>query len=261
MSESPLTQFVVLAQSAQGRACEALVNQALEHSGTFHFGELLECPNVQALGAGENQRLIELLRIFAFGTYSDYKARQAELPELTPAQKRKLQLLTFVSMATKDKLIKFSDLSAAVDVPNSRELEDLIIESIYLNLIDGKMDQENQCLHIQSVSCRDCRDADIDDIINTLSWWHDSAQNLTKSLDGMVQHTQDAHEKHKAAREELEKIVQQTKDNLKEGDSGKTGDGGCTRMSTDDADEESKRPKSTFNSLGRWMGGSSRGKH
>ena len=62
---------------------------------------------MQALAAAaEGQRLVELLRIFAFGTYSDYKARRAELPDLTPAQKRKLQLLTVVSLATKDKLIK-----------------------------------------------------------------------------------------------------------------------------------------------------------
>jgi COP9 signalosome complex subunit 7 len=264
MEGSPLTQFVVLAQTAQGAACQALVRQALEHSAVFNFGELLDCPNVQALAAAaESQRLVEVLRIFAFGTYSDYKARQTELPELTPAQKHKLQLLTVVSMATKDKYIKFADLQAAVDVHSQRELEDLIIESVYQNLISGKMDQENQCLIIESSSCRDCRDEDIDDIISTLSWWHDSAQKTVSSLDGMVQHTQNSFEKHKSTREDLEKLVQSTRESLKEGDGGKGGDGaGCTRMSTDDADEESKRAKST---RGRWMGSlggaSSRGKH
>ena len=41
------------------------------------------------------------------------EARQAELPEIGAAQLRKLQLLTVVSLASKDKLIKFSDLEAA----------------------------------------------------------------------------------------------------------------------------------------------------
>jgi len=267
MEGSPLTQFVVLARNAQGKACEALVRQALEHSAVYNFGELLDCPNVQALAAAaETQRLVEALRIFAFGTYSDYKARQSELPELTPAQKRKLQLLTVVSLATKDKYIKFADLQSAVDVSSSRELEDLIIEAVYQNLIAGKMDQENQCLIIESCSCRDCRDEDIDDIIETLSWWHDSAQKMESSLNGMVQYTQDGFEKHRLDREELDKLVTSTRESLKEGDGGKTpsGDsGGCTRMPSDDADDESKRAKST---RGRWMGTmgggpTSRGRH
>jgi len=241
------------------------VRQALDHHAVYNFGELLDCPNVQALAAAaETQRLVEVLRIFAFGTYSDYKARQAELPDLTPAQKRKLQLLTVVSMATKDKYIQFADLGAAVDINSSRELEDLIIEAVYQNLIAGKMDQEKQCLIIESCSCRDCRDEDIDDIISTLSWWQESSKNITTSLDGMCQYTQDSNAKHRATSEALEKQVQSMRDSLKEGDGGKalSGDGGTTRMSSDDADEESKRAKST---RGRWMGGmggpSSRGKH
>lgn len=240
------------------------MKQALEHSAVFHFGELLDCPNVQALSAvPESRSIVEVLRIFAFGTFSDYKARQAELPELTAAQKRKLQLLTVVSLATKDKLIQFADLQAAVDVYSPRELQDLIIEAVYQNLIVGKMDQENECLIIESCSCRDCRDEDIDDIIATLSWWSESSQKIISSLDGMVQYTQDSHEKYQVAREDLEKLVQSTRESLKEGDGGKAfGEGsGCTRMSSDDADEESKRAKST---RGRWMGGmggQSRGKH
>lgn len=266
MEASPLSQFVILAQTAQGRACEALVRQALDHSAVFVFGELLDCPNVQALGAAPaSAGLLELLRIFAYGTYPDFRARRAELPELSAAQLRKLQLLTVVSLATKDKYIPFSDLQAALDVTSARELEDLIIEAVYQNLIVGKMDQENQCLIIESCACRDCRDQDIDFIIDSLGTWYESAQKMHGSLQGMVQFSHDSYEKHKAAHEELEKLIQSTRDSLKEGDAGvKAGGdsgGGCTRMPTDDADEESKRAKST---RGRWMGAmgpSARGKH
>jgi len=140
MEGTPLGQFVLLAQTAQGAARQALVRQALEHSAVFTFGELLDCPNVQAMEASpESRPLVEALRIFAFGCCSDYKARQAELPQLTPAQQRKLQLLTLVSKATKDKYIKYADLQAAVDLNSQRELEDLITEAVYQNLIAGKM--------------------------------------------------------------------------------------------------------------------------
>jgi len=259
-----LSQFVILAQSAQGRACEALVKQALDHSGVFVFGELLDCPNVQALAESEGgQKLIELLRIFAYGAYPDYIARKAELPELTPAQRRKLQLLTIVSVAKNDKLIKFADLESALDVTNARELEDLIIEAVYQNLIVGKMDQENRCLQVESCACRDCQEEDIDFIINTLSTWQESARGMLGALDGMVQYSHESFEKQRVAREELDKLIQSTRESLKEGEGGaKLGDGGCTRMQTDDADEESKRAKNT---RGRWVGAlggpASRGKH
>mmetsp|Transcript_66232 Transcript_66232/g.197070 ORF Transcript_66232/g.197070 Transcript_66232/m.197070 type:complete len:267 (-) Transcript_66232:80-880(-) len=266
MEASPLSQFVILAQTAQGKACEALVRQALDHSGVFVFGELLDCENVRSLeGTPEGAGLLALLRIFAYGTFPDYKARRAELPELGAAQLRKLQLLTVVSLATRKKHIKFSELQAALDITGQRELEDLIIEAVYQNLITGKMDQESSCLIVESCACRDCRDQDIDYIIDTLSSWHASAQTMLHSLDGMVQFSHDSYDKHKAARDELEKLVQSTRESLKEGDTGvKAGGdsgGGCTRMPTDDADEESKRAKST---RGRWMGAmgpSSRGKH
>merc|ERR1712039_862525 len=116
-------------------------------------------------------------------------------------------------MGTKEKYIKFSDLQFALGVSNARELEDLIIESIYQNLIVGSMDQANQCLIVESCACRDCRDQDIDYIIDTLSNWHESAQHMLGSLEDMVQYSHDSFEKNKTANEELVKIIQTTRDN------------------------------------------------
>lgn len=213
MEGSPLNQFVILAKSAQGKACEALVRDALEHTGVFVFGELLNCPNVEALGGSPSgKQMLSLMRIFAFGVYSDYKQQKAEMPELTPNQLRKLQLLTVVSLATKEKHIKFSDLQAAVDITGSRATEDLIIEAVYKNLIVGKMDQEKQCLIVEWCFSRDCKDEDLDYIIDTLTSWQDSAQQMMLSLDGMVKHSHDSNSKHTAAREELDKVIQQTKE-------------------------------------------------
>jgi len=246
----------MLAQKQQGEACKALIRDVLDHSGIYVFGELLDCPSVQALDSTpDGHKLVNLLRIFAYGTYPDYKMKRDDLPELTPAQLRKLQLLTVVSLATKAKHIKFSTLEDALDISDTRELQDLIIKGVYQNLIVGKMDQLNQCLLVESCACRDCRDEDIDYIIETLSSWHSSAQSMLNSLDDMVKHSHDSFEKHKASREELDKLIQSTRDSIKEGDAGgKPGGesgGGCTRMPVDDADEESKRAKST---RGRWMG-------
>eukprot|EP00811_Abedinium_folium_P036747 NODE_9427_length_1425_cov_4.754237.p1 GENE.NODE_9427_length_1425_cov_4.754237~~NODE_9427_length_1425_cov_4.754237.p1 ORF type:complete len:278 (-),score=112.98 NODE_9427_length_1425_cov_4.754237:442-1275(-) len=257
-SASPLEQFVLLAQGAQGRACEALVRQALDHSGVFVFGELLDCPNVQALRAvgTEGKQLVDLLEIFAYGTYPEYRARCAagELPELPKAQRRKLQLLTVASLATREKRVAFSDLEKALEINTPRELEDLIIESVYQNLIVGRMDQESRCLVVESVFCRDCRDEDLDYIIRTLESFQGSARQMLGSLDSMVAHSRESYESEEAARKALEKVVEPMRERLSE----RLKDGGDPRAAgevrwpaADDAEQESKRAKST---RGPWFG-------
>ena len=47
---NPLEQFVLLAKSAKGAAAASLITQALEASGVYVFGELLEMPNIQEVG-------------------------------------------------------------------------------------------------------------------------------------------------------------------------------------------------------------------
>lgn len=258
--EAGLGPFVVLAQTATGKACEALVKMVLDHSTTFVFGELLECPNVKAMqDNAEHRPYLELLRLFAYGTYPDYVARRSELPELSQAQRRKLQLLTIVSLATKTKVIKFAELQAALDVSTEREVENLIIEAVYQNLIVGKMDQEHRCLVVETCACRDCRDEDIDFIIDTLTNWQSSADRMLQAMNGMVQYSHNSFESQRAAREELENHIQATRASLKEGDGGKAGGSGTTRMQTDDAEDDPRRAKGA---RGRWMGmgSSSRGR-
>ena len=46
-SGQQLEQFVLLSKSTRGAGIVALINQALEASGVYVFGELLEMPNVQ----------------------------------------------------------------------------------------------------------------------------------------------------------------------------------------------------------------------
>ena len=46
-SSNLLEQFVLLAKTAKGAAAVSLVNQVLEASGVYVFGELLDMPNIQ----------------------------------------------------------------------------------------------------------------------------------------------------------------------------------------------------------------------
>jgi COP9 signalosome complex subunit 7 len=69
---SNLEQFTLLAKNARGRACVALIQQALSSKKVFVFRELLDMPNVQGLRNTEHHDHLQLLEIFCFGKYADY---------------------------------------------------------------------------------------------------------------------------------------------------------------------------------------------
>lgn len=84
------------------------------------------------------KKYLNTLNLFAYGTYSQYLENRNELIELTDVMKKKLKHLTIVTMAVRNKCILYTDLLKALDIQNVRELEDLIIESIY----SGKLDMQ-----------------------------------------------------------------------------------------------------------------------
>ena len=58
-----------------------------------------------------------------------------------------------------------------LDIPNVRELEDLIIEAIYQDVIKGKLDQKRKQLEIEYTMGRDLRPGQIDQMLEVLSAW------------------------------------------------------------------------------------------
>jgi COP9 signalosome complex subunit 7 len=56
-------------------------------------------------------------------------------------------------------------------MPTIRELEDLIIDGIYLDLISGKLDQKYQQLEVEYVLGRDVKEEKIVALLNSLQDW------------------------------------------------------------------------------------------
>lgn len=71
-SSNLLEQFILLAKGTSGSALTTLISQVLEAPGVYVFGELLELANVQELAEGANAAYLQLLNLFAYGTYPDY---------------------------------------------------------------------------------------------------------------------------------------------------------------------------------------------
>ncbi|EWM30447.1 cop9 signalosome complex subunit 7a [Nannochloropsis gaditana] len=179
-----LEQFTILAKSAKGNACVALIQQVLSTRKIVVFGELLAMPNLEALRGSEHEPYLRLLEIFAYGTYADYQRQRGTLPPLTPPQLRKLQQLTLVTLAQKHENIPYAVLFRELDMDGDvRELEDLIIESINMGLLTGRLDQRGGRFRIKGAIGRDVRLEDIDGMMDKLQKWVANAETLLTSLE------------------------------------------------------------------------------
>lgn len=205
LTNNPLEQFVILAKSVHGAATVELIRQVLAAPGVHVFGELLDMPSIKALETTSNANSYNTLNLFAYGTYKEYLENKPNLLELTDVEKKKLQHLTIVTLATKMKCIPYGLLLLELDIKNVRDLEDLIIEAVYADIIHGKLDQKNSQLEVDYAIGRDTRDADLGIIISTLQDWSDSCEAVLSAVEKqVVQANQDKYKllKHKEAIEQ-----------------------------------------------------------
>ena len=158
-SMEPL-EFVLLANGAKGAAAVNLIKQVIDSPNVYVFGEILDHPNIAALETShaDGPKHLELLKIFAWGTYNDYlKAQEtgSGLPALSDQGLRKIRLLTIASLATNHKIIKYADLQKELRIEGVRELEDLIIEGTNDNVLRGKLDQRSSHFEVDFAMGRD----------------------------------------------------------------------------------------------------------
>src|SRR5690348_4447324 len=81
-----LEGYETLLKNAKGSSAVMIIQQALKDPKVYVFGELIDSPNVQEVSAifnvlllqlaksAEHKQWLDLLKIFAYGTYSDYKS-------------------------------------------------------------------------------------------------------------------------------------------------------------------------------------------
>jgi len=211
----PLQQFILLSKNAKGKACSALIGQALSAPNVMVFGELLDMPNVQQLAGTEEQKMLDLLKLFAYGTYAQYKQNAAQLPPLNPAQTKKLKQLSIVTLASQSRLIPYSVLQDQLDISALRDLEDLIIEAIYQGVIHGSLDQRKQQLEVEFAMGRDLKPESLENMISVLRAWSSQSDALLTNIKDKVQHANFVHDQEKKHKEEYEKRVESVKKNLK----------------------------------------------
>eukprot|EP00246_Nothoceros_aenigmaticus_P015149 TRINITY_DN6156_c0_g1_i1.p1 TRINITY_DN6156_c0_g1~~TRINITY_DN6156_c0_g1_i1.p1 ORF type:complete len:262 (-),score=36.07 TRINITY_DN6156_c0_g1_i1:326-1090(-) len=207
-------QFVLLAKSARGRAAAELIMHATSDPSLFAFSELLS--DIKELQGTEHSSYLDLLRLFAHGTWTDYKNVADQLPELLPQQKLKLKQLTVMTLAATSKVLPYDVLMQQLDVSNVRELEDLLInDCMYAGIVRGKLDQRRRCFEVQFAAGRDLRPGQLDSMICTLSDWLGTSDSLLHSIQEKIKWADGMSDLDRRHKKELEEKAEEMRKTIK----------------------------------------------
>ena len=242
-----LAPFVALAKSATSpRAASDLVTQATSAPNTYVFAELLQQPNVQAL-AGHDQYggFHELLKIFAWGTWESYKGNPTQtdggsddadktmiassgLPQLSDAQSKKLRLLSLLTIAAEkptssslESNLSYSSLCRCLDLESTVDLEHLITEAIYSDLIVATINPASQTIVITSVApLRDLAPGSVASMISELSAWSGRCDNVLAELEAEIAKVKADAQKRYAREQKAERQIKAVTEASEKGSSG-----------------------------------------
>uniref|UniRef100_A0A672MAX8 COP9 signalosome subunit 7B n=1 Tax=Sinocyclocheilus grahami TaxID=75366 RepID=A0A672MAX8_SINGR len=157
--------------SLSGSALVQAISSLLETPGLYVFSDILELPNVREVSFFVFLPAVRMVIMYVNLMYVCHLERAASLPELTPAQKNKLRHLSIISLASNLKCLPYSLLLQQLELKNVRELEDLLIEAVYSDIIHGKLDQRNQQVEVDCSIGRDLGPNELPNIANTLQEW------------------------------------------------------------------------------------------
>ncbi|KAL5640584.1 hypothetical protein ACGC1H_001157 [Rhizoctonia solani] len=189
-----LEPYLLMAKSAKGAAATKLIADATSAPGAYVFAELLEMPNIQELAANEQHaQWLELLKLFSYRTWSDYKQLSGSLPQLNPVQATKLKQLSIVSLAERSRILAYPDLLAYLDISSVRQLEDLIIDAMYQDVLKGKLDQKEARIEIEYTIGRDLEPgtAGLESLLGKLRDWSNRTATVIQALDVQIQGIKD----------------------------------------------------------------------
>ncbi|KAL5159461.1 COP9 signalosome complex subunit 7 [Glycine soja] len=211
-----IDHFIKRASAASDAAALASVLvEATSHPSLFAFSEILALPNLLQLEATENSAYLDMLRLFAHGTWSDYKSNADRLPQLISDQILKLKQLTVLTLAETYKVLPYDQLMQELDVTNVRELEDFLInECMYAGIVRGKLDQLRRCFEVQFAAGRDLRPDQLGNMIQTLSSWLTTSENLLVSIQEKIKWADAMSEIDKKHRKEVEEKVEEVKKSI-----------------------------------------------
>ncbi|XP_076888747.1 COP9 signalosome complex subunit 7-like [Bidens hawaiensis] len=192
-----------------------LIVEATSHPSLFAFTEILSLPNILQLQGTEDSRYLDLLQMFAHGTWSQYTSNASKLPQLTPDQVLKLKQLTMLTLAEANKVLPYEVLMRELDVVNVRELEDFLInECMYAGIVRGKLNQQRRSFEVQFAIGRDLRPGQLGNMIHTLSDWLGTSDSLLITIQEKIKWADSMNELDKKHKQENIEMLEEVKNKL-----------------------------------------------
>ncbi|CAH8336817.1 unnamed protein product [Eruca vesicaria subsp. sativa] len=198
---------------------------------TSSFGEHLAA----TLEGSTHSVYVDVLRLFAHGTWGDYKCNASPIPQLSPDQILKLKQLTLLTLNCPLNtrfsfsplllftfVLPYDTLMAELDVTNVRQLEDFLLNQcmyarliltfaqIFQGIVRGNLDQFKRCFQVCFVSGRDLRPGQLGNMLPTLSNWLNTSENLIGSIQDKINWADNMSEidkKHLKESEEVKKSL------------------------------------------------------
>lgn len=137
------------------------ITLALQHPKIAQFENLYNLPAVRTQREeNKDAKLLELLHIFTYENLEEYtkweSSNKKYLEEAnidTQVCKNKIMYLSFCSLAMKDNVISYDELSQIVGIKRD-DIEDWIVDAIVNNIIDARLDQEKEQIVINTFTQR-----------------------------------------------------------------------------------------------------------
>ena len=157
------------------------IRKALSSDSTFFFTDLLE--HCSVLVNTEHEPYFKLLNIFSHGRYSNYLENAANLPKLSETETTKLRILTILRMSINKRVLKYSDMLSETGLNSSRDLEQVIIQSIQHNVLDCRIDEANEQVFVNQISGYSAESGEQQDyLLESLSRWSESCRTVTENM-------------------------------------------------------------------------------
>eukprot|EP00002_Diphylleia_rotans_P016986 TRINITY_DN32_c0_g1_i14.p1 TRINITY_DN32_c0_g1~~TRINITY_DN32_c0_g1_i14.p1 ORF type:complete len:276 (+),score=54.89 TRINITY_DN32_c0_g1_i14:59-886(+) len=206
---SSLQSVLSLASVARGKSAADLAVRATSAPHVYVFGELLQQPNIAQMADVEELRpYYNLLNLFAYGTYDQYKAGSFDVPPLSTEQEVKLRHLTVATTCAGKQEVSYDDLSRVLYIDNMRDLEDLLIACISEGIIKGKFNQKAKVFCVDAVMGRDLSlPNDLDKLLGGLLEWSSRIESTLQEIQNSASSTQQNVEKNEGRRVAIEMKV------------------------------------------------------
>ncbi|KAK7207570.1 hypothetical protein BZA70DRAFT_18622 [Myxozyma melibiosi] len=221
MDSHPLYALLPLVNSPAAAA--DFVVRATSAPDLFSFAYLVHHPSLtQHLPPPASS----LLRIFASGTWADYKAL-TDAPSLSDAQATKLKQLTLVSMASAAHKIPYATLYSSLDLADSRALASLVVSCVYSNLLSATLDTRAQIVSVSAVRAgRDVVDKrGVEQLKTVIDTWSERCRATIEELALEARKAREASIKQSKDVREYNRVVDQINAQI-QSQSGRTGKGG-----------------------------------